>query len=250
MRLPSTTTALAGYVFATTATARSIPDNVKAFYSSVVSSGDCTGTDLLKGGFYDTDGGQPQYGYCRKNFPGGLYLKGPGSKLVNMDIDCDGSQSGLDSRCEASTDTQAQTAFQDQVAKYGIPDLKADVHPYVVLGNQGDYSPTFDPQSVGIRPLSVVAVVCGEQLIYGVWGDTNGDDGPPLVGEASLAVGTACFGRENIGGNNGHDQEDVLYIAFAGEEAVPGDKADWKAASYEEFEKSIVEIGDRLVASL
>ena len=236
--------------FATLVATRSVPDNVRAFYNSAVRSGSCTGVDLLQGGFHDTEDGPATFGYCQKGLNGkGFYLKGTDSALANMDIDCDGTQQGLDSRCESSDDTQAQTSFKTQVQQYGIQDLKADIHPYVVLGNQGDYSPTFDPQSAGVKPLSVVAVVCGDQLIYGVWGDTNGDDGKPLVGEASLALATACFGQDMTGGN-GHDPADVLYIAFTGDAAVPGSSADWKASTFEEFESSIAALGDSLVSSL
>ena len=38
------------------------------------------------------------------------------------------------------------------------------MHPYVVLGNEGA-DPSFDPQSAGVQPLSVVAVVCNGQLV-------------------------------------------------------------------------------------
>ena len=85
--------------------------------------------------------------------------------------------------------------------------------------------------------------------MYGVWGDTNGNDGPPLVGEASLSLATACFGHE-MNGNNGHEEADVLYIAFKGKDAVPGDSADWKADNYDDFESSIQDLGDRLVEAL
>lgn len=58
---------------------------------------------------------------------------------------------------------------------------------------------------------------------YGVWGDTNGANS---VGEASISLATACFG-DNITGDNGYDQTDVLYLAFAGKAAKVGAKADW-----------------------
>lgn len=49
----------------------------------------------------------------------------------------------------------------------------------------------------------------------------------------------------------GHDVNDVLYIAFAGSDAVPGqDGANWAAGSREEFQESIRGLGERLVASL
>ncbi|KAK1149636.1 hypothetical protein N8T08_005188 [Aspergillus melleus] len=230
--------------------AKEIPPNVAAFYTHVKNSGDCSGSDLLQGGFHDTDEGETSYGYCSRYMgESGFYLKGPGKELVNMDIDCDGEQTSGDGRCGSSQDTQGQTAFKDEVSKYGINDLNAYIHPYVVLGNEGDYDPTFDPRAHGVEPLSLVAVVCNGKLIYGIWGDTNGDDGKPLVGEASLATATACFG-EDMNGNSGHDEKDVLYIAFSGKEAVPGDEAKWDAESYEEFEESITALGDKLVAGL
>ena len=85
--------------------------------------------------------------------------------------------------------------------------------------------------------------------IYGVWGDENGDDGPhPMVGEASISLATACYGT-GITGDNGHDQDDVLYIAFPGSDAVPGASgANWGAANYAAFESSITTLGDRLIA--
>ncbi|MBE3045377.1 glycoside hydrolase family 75 protein, partial [Candidatus Bathyarchaeota archaeon] len=157
-----------------------------------------------------------------------------------------------DGRCGPSTDAQSQTTFRETVESYdrGVKDLDANVHPYVVFGNSGSKRGwrNFDPEEYGIEPLSIMAVVCGDRLIYGVWGDTNGDDGPhPMVGEASISVATACFG-DGITGNSGHDEDDVMYIAFVGEDAVPGARgADWSAKSYESFEKSIEERGDMLV---
>ncbi|KAJ6443208.1 LOW QUALITY PROTEIN: chitosanase [Purpureocillium lavendulum] len=84
--------------------------------------------------------------------------------------------------------------------------------------------------------------------IYGVWGDTNGDDGPQaMVGEASISLATACFGR-GINGNAGHDENDVLYIAFPGKDAVPGARgAKWNAQNYDDFERSITGLGDQLI---
>lgn len=232
------------------ALAREIPSNVAAFYVHVKNAGTCSGTDLLQGGFYDTEDGPASYAYCNRYLgDSGFYLKGPNRELVNMDIDCDGEQTSGDGRCGSSQDTQGQTAFKDEVSQYGISDLNAYIHPYVVLGNEGDYDPTFDPREHGVEPLSLVAVVCNGKLIYGIWGDTNGDDGKPLVGEASLATATACFG-EKMNGDNGYDGKDVLYIAFSGKEAVPGNTAKWDAESYEEFEESISALGDKLIAGL
>ena len=87
-----------------------------------------------------------------------------------MDIDCDGDLSDPgDGRCGSSEDTQGQTAFVDQVRKVSknkIKDLNANIHPYVVFGNdREDGGPTFNPQKYGVKPLSLMAVVCGEKLV-------------------------------------------------------------------------------------
>lgn len=87
--------------------------------------------------------------------------------------------------------------------------------------------------------------------IYGVWGDENGDDGEfPMVGEASISLATACYGTD-MNGNNGHAENDVLFIAFPGSDAVPGaDGATWDASGYETFEESISSLGDKLIERL
>lgn len=52
-------------------------------------------------------------------------------------------------------------------------------------------------------------------------------------------------------GNTGHDEDDVLYIAFPGDDAVPGRSgAKWNAQTYEEFQASIASRGDSLIARL
>ena len=87
--------------------------------------------------------------------------------------------------------------------------------------------------------------------IYGIWGDENGDDGDkPMVGEASISMATACFGT-SMTGNNGHDETDVLYIAFPGTDAVPGASgANWGATSWSAFETSIEALGNKLIARI
>lgn len=88
-----------------------------------------------------------------------------------MDIDCDGIQRGPadDGRCGKSDDTQSITSFADIVASYktGQKDLDANAHPYVVFGNEGSKPnwPKFNPQSYGIQPLSLMAVVCNNKLV-------------------------------------------------------------------------------------
>ena len=72
-----------------------------------------------------------------------------------------------------------------------------------------------------------------------------------MVGEASIGLASACFGDGAVNGNKGHDANDVLYVAFTGKGAVPGAKgADWGAGSVEEFQASVRELGERLVAGI
>ncbi len=83
-----------------------------------------------------------------------------------------------------------------------------------------------------------------------MWGDTNGDDGPPLIGEASLSLATQCFGS-SMNDNNGHPQDDVLYIAFPGSSAqTVKQHADYAATSYSDFENSIQDLENQLIAKL
>lgn len=86
------------------------------------------------------------------------------NELGDMDVDCDGSTAFSGGLCGNDPSGQSQTAFMDTVKKYGIKDLDANVHGYVVLGNDGG-SPSFDPQTFGIEPLSVVVVVCGGKIV-------------------------------------------------------------------------------------
>lgn len=71
-----------------------------------------------------------------------------------------------------------------------------------------------------------------------------------MVGEASISLATACYGTD-MNGNNGHAENDVLFIAFPGSDAVPGaDGATWNASDYETFEESISSLGDKLIERL
>jgi hypothetical protein len=65
---------------------------------------------------------------------------------------------------------------------------------------------------------------------------------------ASIALATACYGI-SVNGSSGHDENDVLYIAFPGADAVPGKNgAEWDAQHYSAFESSIQALGNKLVA--
>lgn len=70
-----------------------------------------------------------------------------------------------------------------------------------------------------------------------------------MVGEASYSLAKTCFGG-GINGNAGHDEADVLYIAFTGGGAAPGKQLDWQAKDSAAFQASLAEFGQKLVAKL
>ncbi|KAF7187852.1 Endo-chitosanase [Pseudocercospora fuligena] len=226
--------------------AYSIPANLQTFYNNYRTR---TCSNILFDGFDDGT-----FEYCATatttSSTGAIYLHSSanGGRWDNLDIDCDGASSGTGA-CADDPTGQGITAFQYLLPQYGINDLDAQIHPYVVFGNDGDCDDCsyIDPTEHGMQPLSVMAVVCNGQLHYGVWGDINGEQD---TGETSLALGNLCFPNENLSGNNGHDPFDVLYIGFTGSRAVPGASANWRATSASAFESSIKSIGDSLVASL
>lgn len=246
-------------LLAAAAVARDVPSNLASFISSVKSQGQCK--NQLASGFWsvddDSDGGQTSYCGDHANL---VYLQGTNGDLSDMDTDCDGIKDDSTGQCDYSNDDdiQYQTSYgymaHDQ---WGMDDadLTAEKHSYVVFGNTNDGGssdhPEFDPSAHGIQPMSVMAVVCNKQLYYGVWADENGpDDDHAMVGEASIALATLCFPDDGISGNNGHSDKDVMYIAFSGDDAVPGQSADWNAGSKEDFEASLAATGDKLVQTI
>lgn len=87
-----------------------------------------------------------------------------------MDIDCDGAiVKNDDGRCDNAHSTQSTTAMKRYVAARTdeVTDLNPFVHDYVVFGNTGDKPGwvTFDPRDYNMKPLSVMAVVCGDKLV-------------------------------------------------------------------------------------
>ncbi|KFY09513.1 hypothetical protein V491_08125 [Pseudogymnoascus sp. VKM F-3775] len=231
-------------VAASLASAYDLPDNLSQIYKNH-KSGACS--DTLQGGF--TDGGGPStFAYCG-DIDGAIFIHstGNGGQYANMDIDCDGAnrQAG---KCANDPTGQGTTAFQSEVQELnvGLKDLDSNLHPYVVFGNE-EHSPEFKPKDHGMEPLSVMAVVCNDQVFYGIWGDTNGGTS---VGEASISLADLCFPDEDLNGNKGHDQKDVLYIGFPGSAARPSSSTKWTAGNARDFEESIREVGDKLVAGL
>lgn len=54
--------------------------------------------------------------------------------------------------------------------------------------------------------------------------------------------------QAGTGSNTSHDEEDVLYIAFTGADAVPGAKgAAWAAGNFDDFHASLVGLGNKLI---
>ncbi|GFF57350.1 hypothetical protein IFM51744_09176 [Aspergillus udagawae] len=224
----------------TGATAYDLPNNLKQIYDK--HKGKCS--KVLAKGFTNGDSSQGKsFQYCG-DIPGAIFISSA-KGYTNMDIDCDGANNSA-GKCANDPSGQGQTAFKSDVKKFGISDLNANVHPYVVFGNE-EHSPKFSPQSQGMQPLSVMAVVCNGQLHYGIWGDTNGG---VSTGEASISLADLCFPNEHLDGDHGHDANDVLFIGFTSKDAVPGASAKWKAKNAKEFEDSIKSIGDKLVAGL
>ena len=70
--------------------------------------------------------------YCG-DIPGAIFLKG-NDTFDDLDIECDGANNHAGD-CANDPTGQSQTAFKDGVSRFGIPDLDANVHPYVVFGN-------------------------------------------------------------------------------------------------------------------
>ncbi|KAF2263008.1 glycoside hydrolase family 75 protein [Lojkania enalia] len=234
--------------FASLVSTREIPANLQAFFDAH-KNGPCPNAISIP---YNSGQGEGDTVYCKDNASGAIYLKDNANGYADVDIDCDGLNADKGD-CFNDPTGQSQTAFKNQVQAFGIEDLDSHIHTYVVLGNdnsakEGNGGMPFDPATdANVKPLSVVVVVCNDQLFYGVWGDVNGGI---VTGESSLSLGQMCFPDGEITGNNGHSDHDVLYIAFEGDDAVPGATANWKAATREEFEASLAPVGDLLVRKL
>ncbi|KAF7327226.1 Endo-chitosanase [Mycena kentingensis (nom. inval.)] len=115
--------------------------------------------------------------------------------VADMDTDCD----GVSENCEGNADGQNATAFGA---------LDATRVPYFVL----PLNFTMEHRNI-LKPNALGAIICGQQMVYGIYGDQNGDD-PQVIGEASILVGQTCFPRAGINGGRGHDRADVAYIVF------------------------------------
>ena len=182
-----------------------------------------------------------------------------------MDIDCDGVDDKAGD-CSNDPSGYGETAFKYTVQSYGIRDLNANTHPYVVFNEP----PFFNPEKYGMKPLSVMAVVCNDQVVSLVFISAeliklhvDRTLSPPVVRRLGRHKPgakdwrdihfpcSALLSNEHLNGSYGHGDKDVLYIGFTGDEAVPGKNgANWKAKNVREFEDSIKGLGDKLVARL
>ncbi|KAF5346393.1 hypothetical protein D9758_012771 [Tetrapyrgos nigripes] len=124
------------------------------------------------------------------------------SFIADMDVDCDGSSSSED---------QKKTT-------YGA--LNSHKVPYYVIPDSFVGPERMD--SGFIKPNSLGAIICDGKMFYAIMGDTNGDgdsDDEQLIGEASIFLAQACFPKDGLNANRGHDALDVAYIIFG--DAVP-----------------------------
>ncbi|BGP43468.1 hypothetical protein JCM10449v2_007503 [Rhodotorula kratochvilovae] len=208
-----------------------VPSALAAFNAKLGTAGSLScddgggvAVDKREGGYKTNGSGKDGTRYCADKEEGTGYVWWQS----NMDIDCDGSDVSADV-CQGDGSFQSDTAFQDDNGK----NIDAQAVQYVVIDQDDD----FDPTSFGIQPLSVVAVLCGGKLTFGVWADTNALGS---MGEASVHLGRVCFGSQ-INGNFGHSEPDVLYIAF------PGSKEETVPKGYGSDEETMFEMGKGLV---
>ncbi|MEP7126926.1 MAG: glycoside hydrolase family 75 protein [Byssovorax sp.] len=123
----------------------------------------------------------------------------------DLDVDCDGGQS---SACKNDPDYQSGTAASDSKGHA----LNASVLPYVVIPQSSN---GFNYKTAGLKMGSVVAVIYGGKVAYGILGDV----GPAgVIGEASYAMAQQL--GLNPSPTSGGTDSGVTYVAFTGASAV------------------------------
>lgn len=180
------------------------PEGPDAAIDGTVAPGDPTAAQLSAllatctkvGGTYAKDsGGAATVDIC--GLTGAVFWK------ADMDVDCDGKMSA---QCNLQTDPD----YMDQTAatdSHGDA-LDAAALPYVVVPGT---STRWNYRTAGLAMGSVVAVIYGDHLAYGVLGDV----GPvAIIGEASYGMAQALT-IDPDPSNGGTDME-VAYIAFTG----------------------------------
>jgi glycosyl hydrolase group 75 (putative chitosanase) len=131
-------------------------------------------------------------------------LKGAVFWKADMDIDCDGKPSP---QCNKKTDPmfEAMTSAVDSKGEW----LNAAELPWVTVPIR---SRRFDFKRAGLVFGSVIAAIYNGRVVYGVFGDENGDG---IIGEASYAM-AAALGIDPDPREGGVDPRAVTYIAFTG----------------------------------
>ncbi|KAL4747086.1 fungal chitosanase of glycosyl hydrolase group 75-domain-containing protein [Aspergillus terricola var. indicus] len=148
---------------------------------------------------------------------------------ADMDVDCD----GIDYGCKGNPDGRPETSW-GALSAYEVP--------FIVIPE--DYLNTHE---AGLRGNNIAAVICNGNMFYGILGDTNGDS-PEVTGEASWLMARTCFPTEGLSGATGHNDADVIYIVFLGEDAVlPASAMNGKYIT--DFD-TLREMGDALVNAL
>lgn len=123
----------------------------------------------------------------------------------DLDVDCDGGQSAT---CKNDPDYQSGTAASDSKGKA----LNASTLPYVVIPQSSN---GFNYKTAGLKMGSVVAVIYGGKVAYGILGDV----GPAgVIGEASYAMAQQL--GLNPSPTSGGADSGVTYVAFTGASAV------------------------------
>ncbi|KAK5798044.1 hypothetical protein VI817_004335 [Penicillium citrinum] len=149
--------------------------------------------------------------------------------VADMDVDCD----GIDYKCKGNQDGQSQTNF-GALAAYEVP--------FIVIPD------TFGTTYQSVLPgNNVAAVICGNKMFYGIYGDSDGDD-PEVIGEASWLMARTCFPNDDLNGNKGHVNADVTYILFTGKDAVLPSSALNK--NYVTNFSTLRSMGDKLITAL
>ncbi|KAL4736635.1 fungal chitosanase of glycosyl hydrolase group 75-domain-containing protein [Aspergillus similis] len=148
---------------------------------------------------------------------------------ADMDVDCD----GIDYGCKGNLDGRPETSW-GALSAYEVP--------FIVIPEG-----YLDTREADLPGNNIAAVICNGNMFYGILGDTNGNS-PEVTGEASWLMARTCFPTEDLSGATGHNDQDVTYIVFLGEEAVlPASAMDEKRIT--DFD-TLREMGDALVNSL
>jgi hypothetical protein len=127
---------------------------------------------------------------------------------ADLDIDCDGEPSDI---CNVDTDP----AFQPDTAARSSTNepLDATLVPYVVIPS---VSERYDFTKAGLEMGSVVLIIHGDKIAYGILGDTGPDQ---IIGEASYKM-AQLLGIDPDPATGGSSATNILFVAFKGKESV------------------------------